>query len=223
MLAYAQHGFVLSQPCLYSFLVARQRKRKRQSIPGNEKAALELDNTRPIHYEPDAYLKTTDIMSEMYTKEEQMEEIAHNRCHIHSMALWAPFGHLLTPRMYKNKPFIQCEYAHCMGNSLGNFEDYWKHFRNNDRLCGGYIWDFADQAIKRVNQDGVVEYTYGGDWGISPTTALLLSTASSERTEAPIPRSMKSQKFINKSNSSAKVTKSSLRTNICLQISTDLR
>lgn len=139
-----------------------------KAFPAMKKAALELDNTRPIHYEPDAYLKTTDIMSEMYTKEEQMEEIAHNRCHIHSMALWAPFGHLLTPRMYKNKPFIQCEYAHCMGNSLGNFEDYWKHFRNNDRLCGGYIWDFADQAIKRVNQDGVVEYTYGGDWGDKP-------------------------------------------------------
>ncbi len=139
-----------------------------KAFPAMKKAALELDTTRPIHYEPDAYVKTTDIMSEMYTKEEQMEEIANNKCHIHSMALWAPFGHLLTPKMYKDKPFIQCEYAHCMGNSLGNFEDYWKHFRANDRLCGGYIWDFADQAIKRVGADGTIEYTYGGDWGDKP-------------------------------------------------------
>lgn len=133
-----------------------------------KKAALELDKTRPIHYEPDGYLKTTDIMSEMYTKEEQMEEIGNNKMHIHSMALWAPLGHLLLPSMYKDKPFIQCEYAHCMGNSLGNFADYWKHFKAHDRLCGGYIWDFADQSIKRVNNDGVVEYTYGGDWGDKP-------------------------------------------------------
>ncbi len=139
-----------------------------KAFPAMKAAALELDNTRPIHYEPDAYIKTSDMVSEMYTKEEQMQEIADNKCHIHSMALWAPLGHLLTPRMYKDKPFIQCEYAHCMGNSLGNFEDYWKHFRNNDRLCGGYIWDFADQSIKRVSQDGTIEYTYGGDWGDKP-------------------------------------------------------
>lgn len=133
-----------------------------------KKAALELDATRPIHYEPDAHIKVSDMVSEMYTKEEQMEDIANNRCHKHSQALWAPFGHLLTPSMYKNKPYIQCEYAHCMGNSLGNFEDYWKHFRAHDRLCGGYIWDFADQSIKRTSADGTVEYTYGGDWGDKP-------------------------------------------------------
>lgn len=133
-----------------------------------KRTALELDATRPIHYEPDGYMRVTDIMSEMYTKEDQMEEIALNKPHIHSMALWAPLGHLLMPGMYKDKPFIQCEYAHCMGNSLGNFKDYWDHFRKHDRLCGGYIWDFADQSIKRVAADGTVEYTYGGDWGDRP-------------------------------------------------------
>lgn len=139
-----------------------------KAFPAMKKAALELDKTRPIHYEPDAHIRTSDMVSEMYTKEEQMEQIAHNRCHKHSQALWAPFGHLLTPRMYKDKPFIQCEYAHCMGNSLGNFDDYWKHFRKHDRLCGGYIWDFADQSIKRIAPDGTAEYTYGGDWGDKP-------------------------------------------------------
>jgi len=134
-----------------------------------KKAALELDTTRPIHYEPDAHLKSTDIMSEMYTREEKMEEIALNKRHIHCfMTVWAPFGHWLSPRMYRDKPFIQCEYAHCMGNSLGNFEDYWKHFRAHDRLAGGYIWDFADQSIKRTLADGTVVYTYGGDFGDEP-------------------------------------------------------
>lgn len=134
-----------------------------------KKAALELDKTRPVHYEPDAHLKVSDIFSEMYGKEESMESIALNKPHVHTFAtVWAPFGHYLSPKSYKNKPYIQCEYAHCMGNSLGNFEDYWKHFRKHDRLCGGYIWDFADQSIKRVNDDGVVEYTYGGDFGDVP-------------------------------------------------------
>jgi len=137
-------------------------------FPAMKKAALALDTTRPIHYEPDAYVKTSDILSEMYTQEGQMEEVANNKIHIHSMALWAPLGHLLTPKMYKDKPFILCEYAHCMGNSLGNFKDYWDHFKAHDRLCGGYIWDFADQSIKRVNSEGISEYTYGGDWGDEP-------------------------------------------------------
>jgi beta-galactosidase len=133
-----------------------------------KKRALAFDNTRPVHYEPDGYIKTSDIMSEMYTVEEKMEEIGENRFHIHSRAAWCITGHLLSPKMYKDKPFIQCEYAHCMGNSLGNFADYWKHFKKYDRLCGGYIWDFADQSIKRVSADGEVEYTYGGDWGDKP-------------------------------------------------------
>ena len=127
-----------------------------------------LDKTRPVHYECDAWLTVTDIMSEMYTQQGQMKEIGKNRIHMHSQALWAPFGHLLMPYMYRDKPFIQCEYAHCMGNSLGNFADYWKDFKQYDRLCGGYIWDFADQSIKRVQSDGTVEWTYGGDWGDKP-------------------------------------------------------
>ena len=133
-----------------------------------KRIANALDRTRPVHYECDAWLTVTDIMSEMYTQQGQMKEIGKNRPHMHSQALWAPFGHWLMPYMYRDKPFIQCEYAHCMGNSLGNFADYWKDFKTYDRLCGGYIWDFADQSIKRVQSDGTVEWTYGGDWGDEP-------------------------------------------------------
>ena len=133
-----------------------------------KKTAVALDNTRPVHYEADGYLKVSDIMSEMYTPETQMEQVGQNKLHMHSRALWAPAGHYLTSKRYRNHPFIQCEYAHAMGNSLGNFQDYWTHFKKYDRLCGGYIWDFADQTIKRVHQDGTVEWTYGGDWDDKP-------------------------------------------------------
>lgn len=141
-----------------------------RAFPEMKKIALALDNTRPVHYESDGWITVTDIMSEMYTPQEKMAEIGKNKMHMHSQATWAPFGHLLSPYMYENKPFILCEYAHCMGNSLGNFADYWKDFKKYDRLCGGYIWDFADQSIKRVQSDGTVEWTYGGDWGDKPNS-----------------------------------------------------
>ncbi len=138
------------------------------AFPAMKEAALKLDDTRPYHYECDFYIKTSDVLSEMYTKLELMDEVGKNRLHNHGASLWAPSGHNLTPKMYRDKPFIQCEYAHCMGNSLGNFDDYWKKFKQYDRLAGGYIWDFADQSIKRIAADGTIEYTYGGDWGDKP-------------------------------------------------------
>ncbi len=131
------------------------------------KAALEIDDTRLIHYEP--MHQVSDLVSEMYTVQTKMKKIVANKSIIHSRALWNNMiGYPLLSKMYKNKPFILCEYAHCMGNSLGNFVDYWKDFDSNTRLVGGYIWDFADQSIKRVREDGTVEWTYGGDWGDSP-------------------------------------------------------
>jgi beta-galactosidase len=49
----------------------------------------------------------------------------------------------------EQRPLILCEYAHAMGNSLGNFADYWQAFREYPRLQGGFIWDWADQAIAK--------------------------------------------------------------------------
>ncbi|WP_223808926.1 glycoside hydrolase family 2 TIM barrel-domain containing protein [Rufibacter hautae] len=64
------------------------------------------------------------------------------------------------------RPFIMCEYAHAMGNSLGNFTDYWQLIRENKHAFqGGFIWDFVDQAFQDVNAAGDTIYTYGGDYG----------------------------------------------------------
>jgi len=63
------------------------------------------------------------------------------------------------------RPFIMCEYAHAMGNSLGNFTDYWDVIRKNKHAFqGGFIWDFVDQCFQRVNAKGDTVYTYGGDY-----------------------------------------------------------
>lgn len=133
-----------------------------------KKAGQGVDNTRPFHYECDAHAKVTDILSEMYTTEGRMAELGQNKLHTHSRALWHITGYMLMPHMYKNKPFIQCEYAHAMGNSLGNFVDYWNDFKKYERLCGGYIWDFADQSIAVKRPDGTIEWRYGGDFGDKP-------------------------------------------------------
>ncbi|GHT42853.1 beta-galactosidase [Bacteroidia bacterium] len=62
------------------------------------------------------------------------------------------------------KPLIHCEYAHAMGNSMGGFKEYWDMIREQPLLQGGFIWDFADQAISRYNADGTATYMYGGSY-----------------------------------------------------------
>lgn len=96
-----------------------------------KKEILKIDKTRPVHYEPDAKLKTSDLFSEMYTVQTAMKEIGENKPHIHSRALWnLGLGYHLKPSDYIDKPFIECEYSHAMGNSMGNFADYWEDFKN---------------------------------------------------------------------------------------------
>lgn len=62
------------------------------------------------------------------------------------------------------KPLIQCEYAHAMGNSLGGFKAYWDIIRKYPKYQGGFIWDFVDQALRGEDSKGRAIYTYGGDY-----------------------------------------------------------
>ncbi|MFV0541699.1 MAG: glycoside hydrolase family 2 TIM barrel-domain containing protein [Aestuariibaculum sp.] len=64
-----------------------------------------------------------------------------------------------------NKPFIPSEYAHAMGNSTGNFKDYWDIIELYDNLQGGFIWDWVDQSIWKEAPNGERFYAYGGDYG----------------------------------------------------------
>ena len=54
------------------------------------------------------------------------------------------------------RPVMLCEYAHSMGNSTGNLKEYWELFRSNPRICGGFIWDWADQSLMKTEtkEDG---------------------------------------------------------------------
>lgn len=63
------------------------------------------------------------------------------------------------------RPVIMCEYAHAMGNSLGNFKEYWDIIRADKRIAGGFIWDFIDQGLYKEDADGKEYFGYGGDFG----------------------------------------------------------
>ncbi len=80
------------------------------------------------------------------------------------------------------KPLILCEYAHAMGNSIGNFYEYWDQFEKYPNLLGGFIWDFVDQSIK--DEKG---FEYGGDWGDSPNDGNFCANGivSADRTLQP--------------------------------------
>lgn len=68
------------------------------------------------------------------------------------------------------RPLIQCEYAHAMGNSEGNFKEYWDLVRKYPKFQGGFIWDFVDQGLHDVNAKGRPIFTYGGDYGRYPAS-----------------------------------------------------
>lgn len=64
-----------------------------------------------------------------------------------------------------DRPYIPSEYAHAMGNSTGNFKEYWDIIEQYDNLQGGFIWDWVDQSIWKTDENGERFYAYGGDYG----------------------------------------------------------
>lgn len=118
------------------------------------------DPSRPVQYEGGgADSTTTDIICPMYARVERDQLIP-------TVPKWGIKKWISLPG--EQRPLILCEYAHAMGNSLGNFADYWQAFRDYPRLQGGFIWDWADQAISKTFDDGSVGYAYGGDFGDKP-------------------------------------------------------
>jgi beta-galactosidase len=85
------------------------------------------------------------------------------------------------------RPIVMCEYAHAMGNSLGNMTDYWDLIRSKPNLLGGYIWDWIDQGVLATNENGVAYYAYGGDFGDQPNSGnfCINGVINSDRTPGP--------------------------------------
>ena len=116
------------------------------------------DGSRLVHYEGDhescAYV---DVYSRMYADYAEVDEIG--RGVEPETADPADDAHR------RSIPFIQCEYAHAMGNGPGGLRDYQEMFEKYPRLAGGFIWEWIDHGIEQTDENGVTYYAYGGDFG----------------------------------------------------------
>ncbi len=133
-----------------------------------KQAALKLDNTRQFHYEGDFDFTKSDVISRMYPTEDQVEKLGKKEpltiTWFDNIANALAADSKPIDKSLYNKPIVFCEYAHAMENSLGNFQEYMDAFEKYDNLCGGYIWDFVDQSIHKVNEDGEDMWLYGSDY-----------------------------------------------------------
>ena len=134
-----------------------------------KKAALALDNSRQFHYEGDFDLTKSDVISRIYPTKDIMEKLG-NKQPI-TISLYDNIANQLAAdskpikaEMYEGKPVVLCEYAHSMENSLGNFQEYIDDFEKYDNMCGGFIWDFVDQALHVKDENGNDNYLYGTDF-----------------------------------------------------------
>ena len=102
------------------------------------------DPSRPVQYEGGGYNARSDIYCPMYARP------------------WALYRHV---NQRDARPLILCEYAHAMGNSVGNLRGYWDLIYKYDQLQGGFIWDWVDQAFARKDDAGRPIWAFGGDLG----------------------------------------------------------
>ena len=103
------------------------------------------DTSRPVQYERAVMEWNSDIFAPMYADPDQIERFATDPA--------------------SDRPLILCEYAHAMGNSLGNFTEYWDIIRKYPLLQGGFIWDWVDQGLVKNDEKGNPFWAYGGDFG----------------------------------------------------------
>ena len=103
----------------------------------------ERDASRPVQYEPAGTAYYTDIFAPMYPSIERLESYAKSK---------------------PTRPGIMIEYAHAMGNSVGNLQDYWKVIEKYPSLQGGFIWDWVDQSLIYKNEHGQEYFAYGKDF-----------------------------------------------------------
>lgn len=136
----------------------------------------DFDITRPVHYEPAMgspkeagymdpsnpnYLKTNDHSHRLQNPLDQYYVDMVSR--MYPAMYTAPL--LANQDNGDTRPIFFCEYAHAMGNSVGNIKEFWDQWRNTKRIIGGCIWEFKDQGLLKKDSAGVEFYAYGGDYG----------------------------------------------------------
>ena len=103
------------------------------------------DPSRPVQFEQAKEARNTDIVCPMYPSIRAMKEYA--------------------ARTDVTRPYIMCEYGHAMGNSSGNFQEYFDIIATAPHMQGGFIWDWVDQGLSATGVNGRPYWGYGGDFG----------------------------------------------------------
>lgn len=109
----------------------------------------ELDPTRPVHYHHAGTADFVNWVTLHYIRLDQIHE-------------------MLNDPAARGRPVLLEEYAHAMGNAIGNLREYWELIESEPRLIGGFIWEWCDHALYRQDSAGRRVYTYGGDFGDVP-------------------------------------------------------
>jgi beta-galactosidase len=136
----------------------------------------DFDITRPVHYEPamgdprlDGYM---DPSNPAYLKpNDHSHRLQNPRDASYIDIVSRMYPGVYTPKLLADqdngdhRPIFFVEYAHAMGNSVGNMKEFWDAFRSTPRVIGGCIWEFKDQGILQTDSAGVPFYAYGGDFG----------------------------------------------------------
>ncbi|HWR18476.1 MAG TPA: glycoside hydrolase family 2 TIM barrel-domain containing protein [Clostridia bacterium] len=125
-----------------------------------------LDDTRPFHYEGEHDKRSSDVISRMYPDAKTFRALCEKQ------PLEKPKGIInalssdskaVRIEQYEHMPVLLCEYAHSMENSLGNFNEYTEAFERYKHMCGGFIWDYVDQSIRKKTPEGD-QWLYGSDF-----------------------------------------------------------
>jgi len=116
--------------------------------------AHERDPSRPLHYEGDWNCTYTDVYSRMYHPHADVDEIGRG--------VEPPPEDATADAHRRTLPFVQCEYAHAMGNGPGGLSEYQDLFERYPRCAGGFVWEWIDHGIPRPDTN---DYAYGGDFG----------------------------------------------------------
>ena len=133
----------------------------------------DFDITRPVHYEPaqgsprlEGYIAPGDLG---YPKDHSHRiQNPMDQYYVDIVSRMYPgiyTSDLLLSQKNDRRPIFYCEYAHSMGNSTGNIKEFWDQFRSKERLIGGCIWEFKDQALYKKDASGQRFLAYGGDFG----------------------------------------------------------
>ena len=133
------------------------------------------DATRPVQYERNNWL--TDMGSRQYPSVQWMWDCANAK---------EGLSHVFKDQPLRY-PFHVNEYAHNMGNAMGNLKDYQDAIESTTRICGAAIWDWVDQGIYYVTSNGVKIIAYGGDWGDYPNAGAFVMNGCvlADRTPEP--------------------------------------